>query len=58
MTDTGNPVPEVAEDLGINETTRASWVSRATRAKRTAPKDRDVLIAPLTTENARARSPR
>lgn len=32
VTETGKPVSEVAQDLGINETTLASWVSRAKRA--------------------------
>ncbi|WP_329074350.1 transposase [Streptomyces niveus] len=34
VTETGKSVGEVAEDLGINETTLASWVSRARRAGR------------------------
>ncbi|MFE6946696.1 transposase [Streptomyces chartreusis] len=36
VTETGKTVAEVAKDLGINETTLASWVSRARRAG-TAP---------------------
>ncbi|MFD7001025.1 transposase [Streptomyces mirabilis] len=32
VTETGKPVAQVARDLGINETTLASWVSRARRA--------------------------
>ncbi|MFI5999358.1 transposase [Streptomyces sp. NPDC051366] len=36
VTETGKSIPEVAEGLGINETTLASWVSRARRAG-TAP---------------------
>ncbi|MEV0495813.1 transposase [Streptomyces atratus] len=32
VTETEKPVPEVAQDLGINETTLASWVSRASAA--------------------------
>ncbi|MET7781194.1 transposase [Streptomyces sp. NPDC005388] len=36
VTETGKTIAEVAEDLGINETTLASWVSRARRAG-TAP---------------------
>lgn len=52
VTETGKPVPEVAEDLGINETTLASWVSRAKRAEKSTPEDQDALIARLTAENA------
>ncbi|MET8331087.1 transposase [Streptomyces sp. NPDC005181] len=29
VAETGKPVAQVAQDLGINETTLASWVSRA-----------------------------
>lgn len=36
VTETGETIAAVAEDLGINETTLASWVSRARRAT-TAP---------------------
>ncbi|MFJ2829316.1 transposase [Streptomyces sp. NPDC087263] len=36
VTETGKPVAEVAKDLGINETTLASWLSRARQAG-TAP---------------------
>ncbi|MFJ3673544.1 transposase [Streptomyces sp. NPDC090106] len=32
VTETGKTIAEVAENLGINETTLASWVSRARRA--------------------------
>lgn len=32
VAETGKPIAQVAEDLGINETTLASWVSRARRA--------------------------
>lgn len=52
VTETGKPVPEVAKDLGINETTLASWVSRAKRAEKATPEDKDALIARLTAENA------
>ncbi|MEU1176836.1 transposase [Streptomyces sp. NPDC005820] len=52
MTETGKPVPEVAEDLGINETALASWVSRAKRAEKATPEDQDALTARLTAENA------
>ena len=52
VAETGKPVPEVAEDLGINETTLASWVSQAKRAEKATPEDKDALIAQLTAENA------
>ncbi|GAA3235213.1 transposase [Streptomyces lavendulae] len=55
MTETGKPVPEVvggSGDLGINETTLASWVSRAKRAEKVTPEDKDALIARLTAESA------
>ncbi|MEC4017564.1 transposase [Streptomyces sp. H27-D2] len=32
VTETGKPIAQVAKDMGINETTLASWVSRARRA--------------------------
>ncbi|MFJ9031987.1 transposase [Streptomyces sp. NPDC102274] len=32
VAETGKPIAQVAKDLGINETTLASWVSRAKRA--------------------------
>jgi transposase len=32
VAETGKPIAQVAQDLGINETTLASWVSRARRA--------------------------
>ncbi|MET9887109.1 transposase [Streptomyces sp. NPDC006430] len=50
--ETGKSVPEVAEDLGINETTLASWVSRAKRADTARPQDKEALIARLTAQNA------
>lgn len=50
--ETGKPAPEVAKDQGINETTLASWVSRAKRAEKTTPEDKDALIARLTAEKA------
>jgi transposase len=52
VTEAGKPVPEVAKDLGINETTLAGWVSRAKRAEKATPEDKDALIARLTAENA------
>ncbi|MFD8097408.1 hypothetical protein [Streptomyces malaysiensis] len=36
----------------MNETTLASWVSRAKWAEKSAPEDKDALIARLTAENA------
>ncbi|MFE9924856.1 transposase [Streptomyces sp. NPDC005774] len=47
VTETGKPVAQVVQDLGVNETTPASGVSRARRAGRTAPEDKDALIARL-----------
>ncbi|MFD5476291.1 transposase [Streptomyces hawaiiensis] len=32
VAETGKPIAQAAQDLGINETTLASWVSRARRA--------------------------
>lgn len=52
VTETGKSVPEVTEDLGINETTLASWVSLAKRADMATPVDTDALIIRLTAENA------
>ncbi|MFI2720718.1 transposase [Streptomyces collinus] len=40
MTEIGKPVPEVAKDLGINERSLASWVSRAKRAEKAMPERR------------------
>ncbi|MGJ3558506.1 transposase [Streptomyces sp. INA 01156] len=37
VTETGKPVAQVAKDLGINETTLASWVSRARKAGGASP---------------------
>ncbi|MFD8692696.1 transposase [Streptomyces sp. NPDC059651] len=56
VTDTGKSVGEVAEDLGINETTLASWVSRTRRAGRagTGQPANDEL-ARLRQENAQLR---
>ncbi|MGJ3561366.1 transposase [Streptomyces sp. INA 01156] len=41
----------VAQDLRVNETTPASWVSRARRVGRAVPEDKDALIARLLQEN-------
>ncbi|MDI3390626.1 transposase [Streptomyces sp. B-S-A8] len=57
VTETEKPVGEVAKDLGINETTLASWVSRARRAGRAGTGqavDNDEL-ARLRRENAQLR---
>jgi transposase len=51
VTETGKSIPEVAEDLGINETTLASWVSRARRAG-TAPASASDELERLRRENA------
>ncbi len=32
VTETGRPIAQVAKDLGINETTLSTWVSRAKKA--------------------------
>lgn len=49
--ETGKTIAEVAEDLGINETTLASWVSRARRAG-TAPAGGSDELERLRRENA------
>jgi transposase len=53
VTETGKPVPEVAQDLGINETTLASWVSRAKRAGNSRSESEAEELARLRAENAR-----
>ena len=55
VTETGKPIGEVADDLGINETTLASWVSRAKRAEKGKPADVDEEMARLQRENAQLR---
>ncbi|MEU5489363.1 transposase [Streptomyces sp. NPDC020196] len=55
VTETGKPIGEVADDLGINETTLASCVSRAKRAKRAEkgkPAEVDAEMAWQRRENA------
>ncbi|MFV5997009.1 transposase, partial [Streptomyces sp. NPDC056231] len=32
VSETGRPIAQVAKDLGINETTLSTWVSRAKKA--------------------------
>ncbi|MGI5143382.1 MULTISPECIES: hypothetical protein [unclassified Streptomyces] len=44
MTETRKPVPEVAKDLGVNETTLGRWVSRAKRAERCCHVDGCVVV--------------
>jgi transposase len=51
VTETGKPIAQVAKDLGINETTLASWVSRARRAGTTSDGEGDELER-LRRENA------
>ena len=51
VTETGKSVAEVARDLGINETTPASWVSRVRRAG-TAPAGEGDELERLRRENA------
>ncbi|MFJ9382055.1 transposase [Streptomyces sp. NPDC101455] len=53
VTETGKPIPEVAQDLGINETTLASWVSRAKRAGNGRGESESDELARLRAENAR-----
>ena len=52
VSETGKPVPEVANDLGINETTLASRSSRAKRAGKTTPEDEGALTARPAAKNA------
>lgn len=52
VTETGKPIGEVADDLGINETTLASWVSRAKRAEKGKLTEVDAEMARLRRENA------
>jgi transposase len=53
VTGTGKPVPEVAQDLGINETTSASWVSRAKRVGNGRGESEAEELARLRAENTR-----
>jgi transposase len=55
VTETGKPVPEVAQDLGINETTLASWVSRAKRAGNGRGESEAEELARLRAENTQLR---
>lgn len=57
VTETGKTIVEVAEDLGINETTLASWVSRARQAGTAPAGGSDELERPRR-ENAATSRPR
>ncbi|MFA3840989.1 transposase [Streptomyces aureus] len=52
VTETGKPVAQVARDLGINETTPASWVSRARRSAGAGAVGESEELARLRRENA------
>ncbi|MFI1338310.1 transposase [Streptomyces sp. NPDC020845] len=52
VTETGKPIAQVAKDLGINETTLASWVSRARGAGGAGPVGESEELARLRRENA------
>ncbi|WP_406379582.1 transposase [Streptomyces sp. NBC_01618] len=52
VTETRKPVAQVAKDLGINETTLASWVSRARRAGGAGPAGESEELERLRRENA------
>ncbi|MGW7605246.1 transposase [Streptomyces antimycoticus] len=52
VTETGKPIAQVAQDLGINETTLASWVSRARRASGATAAGESEELARLRRENA------
>ncbi|GAB3169211.1 transposase [Streptomyces incanus] len=52
VSETGKPVPDVANDLGINETTLTSRISRAKRAEKATPEGKDGLTARPAAENA------
>ena len=50
--ETGKPVAQVAKDLGINETTPASWTSRARRSGGAVAVGENEELARLRRENA------
>jgi transposase len=52
VTETGKPIAQVAQDLGINETTLASWVSRVRRAGGAETVGESEELARLRQENA------
>ncbi|WP_164540979.1 transposase [Streptomyces abyssomicinicus] len=51
VTESGRPVPQVAEEMNIKPATLASWVSRARRRARAATVSRDDELARLRAEN-------
>ena len=51
VAETGKPIPQLAQDLGINETTPASWVSRARRAGGATATGESEELAPLRRAN-------
>ncbi|WP_369393242.1 transposase [Streptomyces sp. CG1] len=53
VTETGKSIAQVAKDLGIHETTLASWVSRASRADGAGTAGESEELARLRRENAR-----
>ncbi|MEU9149800.1 transposase [Streptomyces sp. NPDC048417] len=52
VAETCKPIPQVAKDLGINETTLAIWVSRARAAGKAGPTGESEELARLRRENA------
>ena len=52
VAETGKPIAQVAQDLGINETTLASWVSRARRAGGATAAGESEELVRLRRENA------
>ncbi|HEY8984257.1 MAG TPA: transposase [Streptomyces sp.] len=52
VAEAGKPIPQVAKDLGINETTLATWVSRARVAGKAGPTGESEELARLRRENA------
>jgi transposase len=52
VAETGKPIARVAKDLGINETTLASWVSRARRSGGPASAGESEELVRLRRENA------
>ncbi|WP_019884742.1 transposase [Streptomyces purpureus] len=52
VAETGKPIAQVAQDLGISETTLASWVSRARKAGAATATGESEELARLRRENA------